>query len=153
MSLLAQTPGPAPAVDPPAATAGAAVSLASLKVPELKARCKALNLPHSGVKAVLLARLGSETGTPARQPPDPISPILQTDGMADPRGPAPTQYVAIQPSSKVPGIVTGYLTFEAGALITLTGKDGPAGSLVGRGRLPDGSTGLFLRSDVRLAPS
>ena len=56
-------------MDPPAATTGALVPLESLKVPQLRDRCKALNLPHSGVKAVLVARLGSEGGTPARQLP------------------------------------------------------------------------------------
>jgi hypothetical protein len=126
MSQLAQTPGQA--VDPPAAAAGV-LGLESLKVPELRVRCKALNLPHSGVKAVLVARLGSEGGTPARQLPDPTTP---------------TQYIAIRASDSV---VLGALNYAAGARITVTGKDGPGGTLVGR--LQDGSTGFFHRRHVR----
>ena len=135
MSLLAQPPGQA--VDPPTAATGALGALESLKVPELRSRCKALNLPHSGVKAVLVARLGSEGGTPARQPPDPTTPTPQ-------RGPAPTVYIAIRASDSE---VQGALNYAAGARITVTGEDGPGGRLVGR--LQDGSTGFFHRRNVR----
>jgi hypothetical protein len=48
----------------------------TLKVPVLRDRCKALNLPHSGVKADLVARLSSEGRTPAK-------PIPQLDGALD----------------------------------------------------------------------
>jgi hypothetical protein len=130
VSLLAQTPRQA--VDPPAAATGA--PLESLKVPELRDRCKALNLPHSGVKAVLVARLGSERGTPARQPPDPTTP----------REPAPTVYIAIRASDSE---VQGALHYAAGARITVTGEDVPGGRLFGR--LQDGSTGFFYRRHVR----
>jgi hypothetical protein len=145
MSLLAQTPGQAPAVDPPAATAGAPECLASLKVPELRDRCKALNLPSSGVKAVLLERLGSEAGTPAKKPPDQTTPIPQTDGMSDPKEPASVQCVSLYPfKTKVPGD----LNFEAGVRITVTRKDGDWWT----GRLPDGSTGVFSSNYVELVP-
>ena len=45
-------------------------------MPELRDRCKAHNLPHSGVKAELVARLSSEGTTPAK-------PIPQVDGVLD----------------------------------------------------------------------
>jgi hypothetical protein len=56
-------------IAPAATEAAAEVSLKSLKVPELRDRCKALNLPHSGVKAELVARLGNEGTTPAKPIP------------------------------------------------------------------------------------
>jgi hypothetical protein len=150
MSLLAQTPGQAPAV---AATAGALESLESLKVPELRDRCKALNLPHKGVKSVLLARLGSEAGTPAKQASSPPSPISQTDGMADPRGPAPDQYVAVRYYSNLEN--GGRMSFQPGARITVTrwfGADADTPEQWVTGHLPDGSIGSFPATYLDLVP-
>jgi hypothetical protein len=138
MSLLAQTPGQA-------TSAGALESLESLKVPELRDRCRALNLPHSGVKAVLLARLGSEAGTPAKQQPSPPSPISQTDGMADP---ASGHYVAVRRfCNRENG---GDMTFEPGARLTVT-RWSPSGNWV-TACLPDGRIGSFPADYIQLVP-
>jgi hypothetical protein len=96
MSLLAQTPGQAPAVYPPAAPAIGPVAAAdpaegssssqvpaavakprvskarrayteAFTVPDLRAQCKARGLPHTGVKAVLVDRI---VNSPVKVPPD-----------------------------------------------------------------------------------
>jgi hypothetical protein len=72
--LLAQSSGQAPAGSGPATPATGwqdnvqRQSLEALKLPQLKALCKARKLPCSGVKAKLVARLCSDSGTPAKQP-------------------------------------------------------------------------------------
>jgi hypothetical protein len=75
MSLLPSTPviRPVAAAGPSTPSAGwqddvQRQSLEALKLPQLKALCKSRNLPSSGVKAKLVMRLCSDSGTPPKQP-------------------------------------------------------------------------------------
>jgi hypothetical protein len=57
----------------PASQAGkpaAGEDLSALTCPQLRELCKQQNLGHKGKKVELLVRLGSESATPAKQPPD-----------------------------------------------------------------------------------
>ena len=69
----------------PVATAGqagkqaAGKDLSALTCPELRALCKQQKLMTKGKKAELLVRLGSESCTPAKQPPDPSTVKCDSD--------------------------------------------------------------------------